>query len=79
MPLNQNMQIVERGDSKLSPEHARANRITIGHAEGYTEAFANIYSDLANVISALKAGQQPPTTSMAFPKATDGLRSMAAV
>ena len=38
----------------MSPEADRATRVTIGHAEGMPLAFANIYKDLAEAISAPK-------------------------
>ncbi|MEP4433801.1 MAG: Gfo/Idh/MocA family oxidoreductase, partial [Hyphomicrobiales bacterium] len=44
--------VLERGGPGLSPEADRASRVTIGHAEGMPLAFANIYSDLAEVIAA---------------------------
>ena len=37
-------------DAALCVETARASRITVGHAEGMLEAFANIYADLAEAI-----------------------------
>jgi len=42
-------------------------------------AFANIYSDLAEVIRAEKDGRVPDPAATHYPKAEDGLRSMAAV
>lgn len=72
-------QIIERGETGLSPEADRASRVTIGHAEGMPLAFANIYADLAEVIRAGKEGRTPDPTATFYPKAEDGLRSMAAV
>jgi len=72
-------QIIERGEAGLSPEADRASRVTIGHAEGMPLAFANIYADLAEVIHAAKEGRPPDPAATLYPKAEDGLRSMAAV
>ncbi|MEM8951378.1 MAG: Gfo/Idh/MocA family oxidoreductase, partial [Pseudomonadota bacterium] len=72
-------QIIERGEAGLSPEADRASRVTIGHAEGMPLAFANIYADLAEVIAAGKEGRAPDPAATLYPKAEDGLRSMAAV
>ncbi|MDH3664573.1 MAG: gfo/Idh/MocA family oxidoreductase, partial [Alphaproteobacteria bacterium] len=72
-------QIIERGEAGLSPEADRANRVTIGHPEGMPLAFSNIYADLAEVIDAAKAGRAPDPAATLYPKAEDGLRSMAAV
>jgi hypothetical protein len=79
MPLGQRLQTIERGEANLSPEADRASRVTIGHAEGMPLAFANIYSDLAEVIRAEKTGRTPDPAATHYPKAEDGLRSMAAV
>ncbi len=79
MPLNERLQIIERGEANLSPEADRATRVTIGHAEGMPLAFANIYKDLAEAIRANKEGRATDAAADLYPRATDGLRSMAAV
>ncbi|KLN59844.1 oxidoreductase [Kiloniella spongiae] len=79
MPLNGRLQTIERGEENLSPEADRATRVTIGHAEGMPLAFANIYTDLAEVIGAKKEGRSPDPAANLYPKSEDGLRSMAAV
>ena len=79
MPLNQRLQIIERGEANLSPEADRTSRVTIGHAEGMPLAFANIYKDLAEAITAHKEGRPADPASDLYPRAADGLRSMAAV
>jgi predicted dehydrogenase len=79
MPLGQRLQVIERGEAGLSPEADRASRVTIGHAEGMPLAFANIYRDLADTIAASRSGAAPQPAAALFPRAEDGLRSMAAV
>jgi predicted dehydrogenase len=79
MPLNGRLQTIERGEADLSPEADRSTRVTIGHAEGMPLAFANIYRDLAEVISAQKEGRPMDPAANMVPTAKDGLRSMAAV
>ncbi len=79
MPLNERLQIIERGESNLSPEADRSTRVTIGHAEGMPLAFANIYKDLAEVIVAKQANRDMDPAADLYPRASDGLRSMAAV
>ena len=79
MPLNQWLQVIERGEANLSPAADRASRVTIGHAEGMPLAFANIYQDLAEAITAQKEGRQMDPAANLYPRAEDGLRSMAAV
>ena len=79
MPLNDRLQIIERGEFGLSTEAAWANRLAIGHAEGMPLAFANIYKDLAEVIGALKTGRKINPGAILYPKAEDGLRSLSAI
>lgn len=79
MPLGQRLQVIERGEGNLSPEADRASRVTVGHAEGMPLAFANIYRDLADGIRAREEGGAPDLVADQYPKAEDGLRSMAAV
>lgn len=79
MPLNERLQIIERGEASLSPEADRTTRVTIGHAEGMPLAFANIYKDLAEAIHAIKENRAIDPAANLYPRALDGLRSMAAV
>ncbi len=79
MPLNERLQIIERGEANLSPEADRTTRVTIGHAEGMPLAFANIYKDLAEAIRASEEGRAIDPAADLYPRAADGLRSMAAV
>jgi len=79
MPLGQRLQVIERGEAGLSPEADRTSRVTIGHAEGMPLAFANIYKDLAEAIHAKNEGRAPDPAADLYPRAEDGLRSMAAV
>jgi len=79
MPLNERLQIIERGEADLSPEADRTTRVTIGHAEGMPLAFANIYKDLAEVIDAMHSKRPVDPAADLYPRASDGLRSMAAV
>ncbi len=70
-PLGGRTQIMEKGEGGLSDEAGRLSRVAIAHPEGFPMAVANIYVDLAAAIRGQAHG--------AFPTATDGLRSMAAV
>jgi predicted dehydrogenase len=79
MPLNERLQVIERGEANLSPEADRTTRVTIGHAEGMPLAFANIYKDLAEAIGARKENREMDAAANLYPRAKDGLRSMAAV
>ena len=79
MPLNQRLQVIERGEGNLSPEADRTSRVTVGHAEGMPLTFANIYQDLAEAIRAQKEARDMDKAADLYPRAEDGLRSMAAV
>ena len=79
MPLGGRLQIIERGEDNLSPEADRTTRVTIGHAEGMPLAFANIYKDLAEAINSHKEHRDIDPSADLYPRAEDGLRSMAAV
>lgn len=79
MPLGERLQIIERGEADLSPEADRTTRVTIGHSEGMPLAFANIYKDIAESILSRKDARLMDPAANLFPRAEDGLRSMAAV
>lgn len=79
MPVGGRAQLIERGESGLSAEASRASRVTIGHAEGFPEAIANIYWDLAQDIAAHKLKQPCNTDKSLYPCAWQGLHSMAAI
>jgi len=71
--------VIERGVAGLSPEADRASRVTVGHAEGFFGAFANIYADLAELLRARREGRYPSPLACSYPTAEDGLRGIAAV
>lgn len=70
-PVGGRTQIIEKGEAGLGDEAQRLSRVAIAHPEGFPLAVANIYVDLAAAIRGEVHGH--------FPKAGDGLRSMAAV
>ena len=78
-PLGGRTEILEKGDATLSTEAGRLSRVVIGSPEGFPLAVANIYVDLAEAIAARKQGRTPDPAATLYPKAADGLRSMAAV
>jgi len=55
------------------PLAARSSRIVKGHPEGFPEAFANLYSDVAEVVAARLAGVAPDPLACFFPNSLDGL------
>lgn len=78
-PLGGRTEIIEKGEAGFSDMAARLSRVPIGHPEGFPLAVANIYADLAAAIDVAKAGKPLDPMVNHFPKAEDGLRSMAAV
>lgn len=78
-PLNGRTETIERGSGNLSADAARATRIATGHSEGMLVAFANIYTDLADVITARRTGREPDPLACHYPTAVDGLRSIAGI
>ena len=71
-PLGKATRVLERGSAGLSPAAVRANRIAEGHPEGMVLAFANLYRDLAEVLSARRTGDHPGELSLEFPSFADG-------
>ena len=75
-PFGQPPQVLARGGPGLSPAATRVTRIPSGHPEGYLEAFATLYSEVARAIRARAAGEVCPPEVM-FPTLHDGWRGMA--
>jgi predicted dehydrogenase len=72
-PLNQLPQILSRGGGG---PNAAASRLPAGHPEGYFEAFATLYSDLAELITARLEDRQPNPTATLLPTCTDGVEGL---
>jgi len=74
--LDKPVQILRTGVGDLYPESLNAARIPAGHPEGYLEAFANIYRNVAACLQAKIAGKEPDPMHLDFPTVHDGLRGM---
>lgn len=74
--LDKPTQHYRTGSSDLMPAALAAARIPAGHPEGYLEAFANIYRNVAACIRARLAGVAPDPLHLDFPGIADGLRGM---
>lgn len=61
------------GMSTLSEESGRLTRVGLGHPEGFLEAFANFYRDLADELDARRFGRQTTIRELSFPTGVDGL------
>jgi len=72
-PLNQLPQVLSRGGGALN---AAASRLPAGHPEGYFEAFATLYSDLAELITARLEERRPNPTATLLPTCADGVEGL---
>jgi predicted dehydrogenase len=59
--------ILAQGVGALSDDAARITRVGLGHPEGFLEAFANFYSDLADML------RGNPRRELSIPTGIDGL------
>ena len=74
--LGEAPQLIHRGAAGASAVAAHATRVPGGHPEGYIEAFAQLYGDLAEQIVAQKAGRKPAPACLLVPGIEAGVRGM---
>jgi predicted dehydrogenase len=72
-PLLQPTQILSRGGGALN---AVASRLPAGHPEGYLEAFATLYGDLAELLTARLEGRDPSPSATVLPTCDDGVEGL---
>ena len=75
-PLGKPVETWSRGRDGFAPHAQAYSRIPSGHAEGYYEAFANLYSTFCRALSAVKAGRRPAADDLDFPTLADGLEGV---
>lgn len=68
--------ILTRGGAETGPDAGRMSRIPAGHPEGYLEGFANIYSEIAHAIRAVRRGKKRDKAVL-FPTVEDGVKGLA--
>ncbi len=68
--------VLARGGPGLGDAAAHATRLPGGHPEGYLEGFAQIYTDMAEQISARRAGRVADPRCLLVPGIAEGLRGM---
>jgi predicted dehydrogenase len=68
--------LLSRGGPEGTASSKHASRIPSGHPEGYLEAFAQLYTDLAEQIDARRAGRTPLPWSLLVPSVEDGVAGM---
>jgi predicted dehydrogenase len=67
---------IYRGGPAATAVAAHASRVPAGHPEGYLEAFAQLYADMAEQISARLEGRPPNPVSLLVPTVDDGVAGM---
>lgn len=72
-PLDGPHQILSRGFGWLSSSAQRSSRLWPGHPEGFLEAFANIYTDIADAIVAHQSSGASNQLAYLFPTVEDGV------
>jgi predicted dehydrogenase len=72
-PLGEARRTIRRGGASTGRSAAHATRIPSGHPEGYLEAFAQLYTDLAEQIRANKEKRAPNPNSLLVPTVFDGV------
>ena len=75
-PLHGSARLLTRGGSDLAAESLRVTRSYRGNPEGFHEAFANLYADVAEAIVARRAGTSADPLALDFPTVEDGARGM---
>jgi predicted dehydrogenase len=75
-PLGQPRRTIRRGSAGTGRAAAHATRIPSGHPEGYLEAFAQLYRDLAEQITARLENRPPDPDSLLVPGVSDGVEGV---
>ena len=75
-PFGRPPQTITRGGAGAGPAAAAVSRIPPGHVEGYLEAFANIYTGCAELITARLEGREPEPAARLVPSVEDGARGV---
>jgi predicted dehydrogenase len=75
-PFGQPPQIISRAGHGAGAAAAAVSRIPPGHVEGYLEAFANVYSGGAELITARLEGREPDPAARLVPSVEDGARGV---
>jgi predicted dehydrogenase len=71
-PLGEPTRVITRAGTAANEAAQRVSRIPAGHPEGYLEAFAILYKEVAAAIRA-HANGTPPGSEVLFPTVVDGL------
>jgi len=77
MPLDGPVRTLARGSPGLSPAAEEATRLKIGHPEGYQEAFATLYREVADAVVARRMDGVYRPETWRFSTVEDGARGIA--
>jgi predicted dehydrogenase len=75
-PYGQPPQLISRAGPGAGAAAAKVTRIPPGHVEGYLEAFANVYTGCAELITAKLEGREPDPDARLVPGVEDGARGV---
>ncbi len=75
-PLEGSARMIRTGVGDLYPITQAHTRFPAGHPEGYLEAFANIYRNVAKCIQARLINQTPEPQYLDYPTIEEGVRGM---
>jgi predicted dehydrogenase len=78
-PVDGPPQILTQGADWLSPDARKWTRVGLGHPEGFFEAFANLYTEVADALLAKSDGKAYAKADLGFPDVTDGARGVSFV
>jgi predicted dehydrogenase len=75
-PFGETRRTIRRGSAGTGPAAAHATRVPSGHPEGYLEAFAQLYTDLAEQVTAKIEKRSPNPESLLVPGVVDGVEGV---
>lgn len=75
-PFGEPVRVVSRGTGAVLPDGQRVTRLPSGHPEGYLEAFATLYTEIAQAIRAARSGNAVPA-GVDFPTLDHGIEGLA--
>ena len=78
-PIDGAPQVLAQGADWLSIDARRWTRVGLGHPEGFFEAFANLYTEVADALLAKSDGKAYAKDDLGFPDVADGARGVAFV
>ena len=74
--LGGNKEILSRASASIPAATGAMTRLPAGHPEGFLEAFATLYRDIAEQLNARKSNTDSDPDAMLVPGIADGLRGM---